>query len=226
MPRILVIEDEPNVADNLTYALQTEGFETTWCTTGAEGLAKMGAESFELVVLDVGLPDTDGFEVCRQIRKLGNTPVLFLTARDSEIDRVVGLEIGGDDYVTKPFSPREVTARVKAILRRTRPATAVQATSASEAEFCVDAERHEIHWGGTLLELTRNEFRLLQCLVEQPGRVFSRSLLMERAWEDPGSATERTVDAHVKRLRAKLRDIYPERDVIQTVRGIGYTLRP
>jgi len=232
MPTILVIEDEPNVADNLVYALQTEGFKTHWCATGGDGLDKLGETHVDLVVLDVGLPDIDGFEVCRTLRRTAETPVLFLTARDSEIDRVVGLEIGGDDYVTKPFSPREVTARVKAILRRTtRPAASAtasegSATASATASFHVDRERHEIQWGDTHLDLTPNEFNLLACLLGQPGRVFSRNVLMEQAWDDPGSATERTVDAHVRRLRAKLRAIRPDEEVIQTVRGIGYTFRP
>jgi len=234
MPTILVIEDEPNVADNLVYALQTEGFDTHWCATGGDGLEKLAATAVDLVVLDVGLPDIDGFEVCRNIRKTAETPVLFLTARDSEIDRIVGLEIGGDDYVTKPFSPREVTARVKAILRRTRrpaggaatKATAAANDSAIQTDFHVDRERHEIRWGASRLDLTPNEFNLLACLIGQPGRVFTREVLMTQAWEDPGSATERTVDAHVRRLRAKLRALRPDDEVIQTVRGIGYTFRP
>lgn len=225
MQRILVIEDEPNVADNLVYALKTEGFEVEWCSTGAAGLAALGGA--DLVVLDIGLPDMDGFAVCREIRTSSNVPILFLTARDNEIDRIVGLEIGGDDYVSKPFSPREVTARIKAILRRSRSATSPSdgVEEAADERLQIDEVRFEIRWCGTLLDLTRYEFRLLACLAAQPGRVFTRDNLMEQVWEDPGASTERTVDTHVKRLRAKLREVNPELDPIQTVRGIGYTLR-
>ena len=228
MPRILLIEDEPNVADNLMYALETEGFDAVHHTTGTEGLAAARADGFDLVILDVGLPDTDGFSVCRELRKHSAVPVIFLTARAGEIDRVVGLEIGGDDYVTKPFSPREVTARVKAVLRRVRPSPAPptpEPTTAGPTELDIDEDRFEMLWHGVRLDLTRYEFRLLACLARQPGRVFTREQLMDQGWEDPGASTERTIDTHIKRLRAKLREVAPDEAPIQTVRGIGYTFR-
>lgn len=231
LPAVLVIEDEPAIADTLLYALRTEGFAPEWCATGSAGLAALAKRTFALVVLDVGLPDGTGFDVCKQIRASGSAvPVLFLTARNTELDRVLGLELGGDDYIVKPFSPRELTARVKAILRRTQngasPAPAVAAKTAEPAaEFAIDAERCVIRFRGAALELTRYEFRLLKVLVEKPGRVFSRDQLMEAVWEDPGASLDRTVDAHIKTLRAKLRATAPDADPIHTHRGLGYSLR-
>ncbi|MES2695606.1 MAG: two-component system response regulator CreB [Verrucomicrobiota bacterium] len=243
-PKILVVEDEPAIADTIVYALKTEGFEPTWRTTGREGLAALAEAKFALVVLDVGLPDGTGFDVCKTIRTRSAVPVLFLTARNTELDRVLGLELGGDDYLTKPFSPRELTARIKAILRRTNGngSTPVEATGAASAgsapkgtaptagastpaEFAVDEERCAIRYRGTALDLTRNEYRLLKTLVAKPGRVFSREQLLQAAWDDPGASLDRTVDAHVKTVRAKLRVVAPEEDPIQTHRGLGYSLR-
>ncbi len=227
---ILIVEDEPAIADTLVYALKTEGFAPEWCATGRAGLAALAAKPFALVVLDVGLPDGSGFEVCKRIRAHSAVPVLFLTARDTELDRVLGLELGGDDYLVKPFSPRELTARVKAILRRTNghgaPAPAATSTPMQVGEFTIDEERQAIAFRGVALELTRYEFRLLKTLAAKPGRVFSREQLMTAAWEDPGASLDRTVDAHIKSLRAKLRAAAPDADPIQTHRGVGYSLRP
>ncbi|WP_414664005.1 two-component system response regulator CreB [Horticoccus sp. 23ND18S-11] len=237
LPRILIVEDEPAIADTLLYALRTEGFAPEWCATGRAGLAALTVKPFALVVLDVGLPDGSGFDVCKQIRARWSLPVLFLTARNTELDRVLGLEIGGDDYLVKPFSPRELTARVKAILRRTQVAVDVSARDPAVrhrrddepdrggAEFVVDGERCLIAFRGVVLELTRYEFRLLKTLVARPGRVFSRDQLMTAAWEDPGASLDRTVDAHIKSVRAKLRAVAPDVDPIQTHRGLGYSLR-
>lgn len=224
-PSILIIEDEPAIADTLVYALKTEGFAPEWCATGRAGLAAVAAKAFALVVLDVGLPDGTGFEVCKHIRARSAVPVLFLTARSSELDRVLGLELGGDDYLVKPFSPRELTARVKAILRRTQAAPAPANSPAPVHELIVDDERCVIRFRGVALELTRYEFRLLKVLAERPGRVLSRDQLMEAVWEDPGASLDRTVDAHIKTVRAKLRAVAPEADPIQTHRGLGYSLR-
>jgi two-component system, OmpR family, catabolic regulation response regulator CreB len=231
LPSILIVEDEPAIADTLLYALKTEGFSPEWCATGRAGLAALDARPFALVVLDVGLPDGSGFEFCKQIRARSAIPVLFLTARNSELDRVLGLELGGDDYLVKPFSPRELTARVKAILRRTNGGGAPAAQAREDRpprdppEFVVDEERHVIAFRGVALELTRYEFRLLKTLAARPGRVFSREQLMAAAWEDPGASLERTVDAHIKTLRAKLRAAAGGADPIQTHRGFGYGLK-
>ncbi|MDF3055861.1 MAG: transcriptional regulator [Rariglobus sp.] len=247
--RILVIEDEPAIADTLVYALRTEGFSPEWCPTGRDGLATFAGGTFALVILDVGLPDISGFDLCRELRARTSVPVLFLTARSGEIDRVVGLELGGDDYVTKPFSPREVTARVRAILRRTQAAAssaarletagAISDDASGLKPVChlisdkpsgtpgleVDGECKVARFHGVRLELTRYEFRLLALLHSRPGRVWSRDELMMRVWEDPGSSLDRTVDAHIKTLRSKLRAVSPAEDPIQTHRGEGYSLR-
>jgi two-component system catabolic regulation response regulator CreB len=234
MPRrILIVEDEPAIADNIVYALETEGFLTRWCATGGEALAAL-AEPFDLAVLDVGLPDMGGFDLCREIRKRCELPILFLTARAGEIDRVVGLELGADDYVVKPFSPRELAARIKAILRRTAkpPGTAGMAaagsppgTGPSSHPFQVDAERCSIAYFGKRLDLSRYEYRLLAALIEKPGRVQSRERLMEKAWDEPEASLDRTVDAHIKSLRAKLRQVDPDTEAIVTHRGMGYSLK-
>jgi two-component system catabolic regulation response regulator CreB len=222
-PTILIVEDEASIAETITYALETEGFAAVWKTTGREALAVLGSQPVVLVVLDVGLPDMSGFDVCREMQKLGAPPVIFLTARSGEVDRIVGLELGADDYLAKPFSPRELTARVRAILRRAqgRPGP----VAAVAGPWSHDAARCRLAYRGCNLELTRNEYRLLAALLASPGRVFSREQLMEAAWDDPGAALDRTVDAHIKLLRAKLRGAAPEADPIVTHRGLGYSLR-
>ena len=222
--RILVVEDEPAIADTIVYALTTDGFEPHWCATGGAALDATRAGAFALAVLDVGLPDVNGFELFKQLQQVRDLPAIFLTARSNEIDRVVGLELGADDYVAKPFSPRELVARVRTVLRRVqRPASAPLA--ASSGAFDVDDERKAIRFHGRALDLSRTEYRLLKVLIERPGRVFSRDELMDRAWDDPASAFDRTVDAHVKALRAKLREAAPDEDPIVTHRGLGYSLR-
>jgi two-component system catabolic regulation response regulator CreB len=222
---ILVVEDEQAIAETITYALQTEGFATLWKTTGREALAVFGVQPVALVVLDVGLPDMSGFDVCREMLKHGAPPVIFLTARSGEVDRIVGLELGADDYLAKPFSPRELTARVRAILRRANGKPAAPAATAAAGIWDHDEARCRIVYRAQVLELTRNEYRLLAALLAAPGRVFSREQLMTAAWDDPGAALDRTVDAHIKLLRSKLRDAAPEFDPIVTHRGLGYSLR-
>ena len=221
-PTILIVEDERAIADTLVYALRTDGFEPVWKTTGREALDALAAQPVALVVLDVGLPDMSGLEVCRELCKRHETPVIFLTARSTEVDKIVGLELGADDYVAKPFSPREVTARTRAVLRRSR---GHGGTARSTGVWAHDGEKCRISYRGKPLDLTRNEYRLLAALVAAPGRVFSRDQLMHAAWDDPGAALDRTVDAHVKLLRAKLRAVAPEADPIVTHRGLGYALR-
>jgi two-component system catabolic regulation response regulator CreB len=228
-PRVLVVEDEPSILDNILYALETDGFEARGCGTGSDALAALAAGGYQLIVLDVGLPDTQGFELCKEIRRTSAVPIIFLTARSSEIDRVVGLEIGGDDYVVKPFSPRELNARVKAVLRRARPtapdAVAQAGEPAQSGPFRIEEDRARILYQGHALTLSSTEFRLLRVLCRQPGRIYSRAQLMEIAWDDPGAALERTVDAHIKSVRAKIKDVAPEADPIETHRGFGYSLR-
>ena len=220
--RILVVEDEPAIADSLVYALASEGFQVEAVATLGAARAALARAGARLVVLDVGLPDGSGFDFCRELRRASAVPVLFLTARGGEIDRVVGLELGADDYVVKPFSPREVAARVRAILRRSAPAAASAADAASP--LAIDAERHQATFYGRPLELSRHQFRLLVVLAGAPGRVFSRSQLLDLAWDDPGAAFDRTVDSHIKALRAALRSVHPAVEPITTVRGEGYAL--
>jgi two-component system catabolic regulation response regulator CreB len=232
---ILVVEDEPAIADTITYALRTEGFAPAWHTTARAARAALHETRFALAILDIGLPDGSGFDLCRELRARDNLPVIFLTARSEEIDRVVGLEIGADDYIVKPFSPRELTARVRAVLRRTQAAAAplsgaaspTPATTATAARgpFSVDAARCEIRYHDAVLPLARREYRLLLALLEHPGRVYSRDQLLARAWDEPEASLDRTVDAHIKMLRAKLRAVHADSDPIRTHRGFGYSLQ-
>ncbi len=218
---ILIVEDEQAIADSIAYALRTDGFTPVHVTLGQRALDAMRAEPAPaLVVLDVGLPDMNGFEVCRSLRQFSNVPVIFLTARSDEIDRIVGLEIGADDYVTKPFSPRELVARIRVVLRRLTPAPA----PAAPARFDLRALEARILYCGQGLDLTRYEYLLLKTLLEHPGHVLSRAQLMDRVWADAPDTLDRTVDAHVKSLRAKLRLIDPATDPIHTHRGMGYSL--
>lgn len=221
-PRILIVEDEPGIADTLQYALRTDGFEPAWAASGEEALAQMRAQPPALVVLDVGLPDVNGFELFKQLRALGDVPVVFLTARNDEIDRVVGLELGADDYVPKPFSPRELVARVRSILRRSAKGAATGPTPGTPIQ--VDDGRRQIRFYGRPLELSRYEYGLLKTLASRPGHVFTRDTLLERVWDDPGESLDRTVDAHVKTLRAKMKAVAPGLDPIRTHRGTGYAL--
>ena len=225
---ILLVEDEPSIADTITYTLSTEGFDCLWCATGKEAREKLAGHVIDLIILDVGLPDCNGFELCKTIRQRHETPIIFLTARADEIDRVVGLEIGGDDYLVKPFSPRELAARVKAILRRVargeKKEPEDQANS-SVPRFEIDEGRRLIRFRGCDLPLSRYEFRLLRILVAKPGWVYSREKLMEMAWDEPEASMDRTVDAHIKSLRAKLRNVVPDENPIRTHRGMGYSLK-
>lgn len=225
-PRILVVEDEQAIADTILYALRTDGMQAEHCTLGGASLARMRAGPADLVILDVGLPDINGFEVCRTLRTFCDAPVIFLTARHEEIDRIVGLEIGADDYVVKPFSPRELAARVRAILRRARSGNAVAKPEAS-AGFTHDKDGARLAYRGRWLELTRYEYLLLALLMAHPGRIYSRAQLMEIVWQDALDTSDRTVDTHIKTLRAKLRDAAPNgAECIRTHRGMGYSLEP
>lgn len=224
-PTILVVEDEAAIAETIVYALQTEGFVPIWKTTGHDALTAIAEQPVALVVLDVGLPDMSGFDVCRELQRTGRVPVIFLTARSGEVDKIVGLELGADDYVAKPFSPRELTARVRAVLRRVGENPVASAPAPATGIWQHDAARCRISYRGRPLDLTRNEYRLLSALIASPGRVFNRDQLMTAAWDDPGASLDRTVDAHIKTLRAKLREGAPEADPIMTHRGLGYSLR-
>jgi two-component system catabolic regulation response regulator CreB len=222
---ILLVEDEAAIADSIAYALRTDGFLPLHVSLGEQALAALRAPDGQapaLVVLDVGLPDMNGFEVCRQLRQFSNIPVIFLTARSDEIDRIVGLEIGADDYVTKPFSPRELVARIRVVLRRMAAPAPPQAPQAARFEL----REHEarILFCGQALDLTRYEYLLLKTLIDHPAHVLSRAQLMDRVWTDAPDTLDRTVDAHIKSLRAKLRMVNDAHDPIHTHRGMGYSL--
>jgi two-component system, OmpR family, catabolic regulation response regulator CreB len=227
---VLIVEDELAIADSIAYALRTDGFTPLHVTLGQHALDAMQTSDAPdlpaLIVLDVGLPDMNGFEVCRRLRQFSNVPVIFLTARSDEIDRIVGLEIGADDYVTKPFSPRELVARIRVVLRRLAPAPMPASACAAAPRFELRAHEARIVYCGQPLELTRYEYLLLKALLERPAHVLSRAQLMDRVWADAPDTLDRTVDAHVKSLRAKLRLVDPAADPIQTHRGMGYSLAP
>ena len=222
---ILIAEDETAIAETLTYALRMEGYVVEHVLLGGAVVPRVQAGGIDLVVLDVGLPDVSGFEVCRALRAVSDVPVVFLTARGAEIDRVVGLELGADDYVTKPFSPRELVARVRARLRR--PVRAVPARWETIDAFELDREGRRVRYHGRLLDLTRYEQGVLEALLARPGAVLSRTQLMDRVWGDALDSSDRTVDTHVKTLRAKLRAASGrDDDPIRTHRGVGYSLDP
>jgi two-component system response regulator RegX3 len=216
---VLLIEDEQSIGLLVRAYLERDGFQALWVRSGEEGLAELGRHPVRLVVLDVGLPGVDGFEVCRRIRARSSLPIIMLTARDEEADRVAGLEVGADDYVSKPFSPRELMARVKAVLRRTEPRT--QEDLLEQGDVTLWRSAREVSVGGSRVDLTGKEFDLLSFFMENPGAVLSRELLLDRVWgmEYPGET--RTVDVHVGQLRKKL----GRPSLIETVRGAGYKLR-
>jgi two-component system catabolic regulation response regulator CreB len=230
MAVILIVEDEMSIADTLVFALAGEGFETRWVRLGQQAIECVAAGAVAFVILDVGLPDMSGFEVCKAIRRSSDVPVLFLTARSQEIDRVVGLEIGADDYVVKPFSPREVAARVRAILKRTGAARPLPAAAPPPeqvaVDFRLDGERLEIRYRDRPLELTAQELRLFAHLLAHPTRVFSRQQLLEAIGAGGSANYERNIDGNIRSLRAKIRQVAPDRDPIRTHRGFGYSYQP
>jgi two-component system catabolic regulation response regulator CreB len=224
-PKILIVEDEPAISDNIQFVLESEGLETVRVATGLAAVPLLNETAVDLIVLDIGLPDISGLDLLREIRTTLTTPIILLTARTAEIDRVLGLEIGADDYVTKPFSPRELAARVKAVLRRS-PATVATANGAvARGAFAINTSKRTITFFGTVLELSKYEFDILRQFIERKGHVFSRDQLMDLVWEQPETSLDRTVDAHIKNIRAKLRAVRPDLEPIVTHRGTGYSLR-
>ncbi len=224
--KILIVEDEPSIADNIKYALETENFDTIWHSEGKNVISLLSEEKVDLIILDIGLPDISGMELCKEIRKEYSVPVIFLTARSDEIDKVVGLEIGADDYMVKPFSPRELTARVKAIFRRTQNGVGTDNNiNKSSLPFEVNEEQYKISYFSQNLDLSRYEFKLLKIFITRPGKIYSRDQLMDMVWDEPEMSMDRTVDAHIKNLRNKLKKIKPDIDPIKTHRSIGYSLK-
>jgi two-component system catabolic regulation response regulator CreB len=218
-PRILVVEDEPAIAESVAYALGRDGFSVT--VAASASAAATLAEGADLVVLDLMLPDGSGFDLIAAWRRSKRIPVIVLSSRDAEADRVVALEAGADDYVTKPFSPREVVARVRAVLRRSQAETG---PVGAPGALSVEAATRRARANGSNLELTRVEFDVLACLLEQPGRVYSRAELITRVWGDGFAITDRTIDSHVKALRKKVAEAGAEPGLIETVRGVGYRI--
>jgi two-component system OmpR family response regulator len=225
MSRILVVDDDGHIRDVMRFTLQQGGYQVVEAKDGAEALAKFEQGGIDLIVLDIVMPESDGLTVCRQIRAKSRTPIIFVSSRDEELDRVLGLELGADDYLVKPFSPRELLARVKAVLRRLQPEPpptdkpVLQKRGALE----MDLHRHRCTWMNKEVVLTVTEFALLQSLLAAPGRVFSRSELVDRAYGHGHVITERTVDSHVRRIRQKLAALGA--DPIETVYGLGYRLK-
>ncbi|MCH2175506.1 MAG: two-component system response regulator CreB [Lentisphaeria bacterium] len=225
MKRILIIEDEASIAYNIEMALELEGYTSHHVPTLEEGHKQYRQQDFDFIILDLGLPDGNGLDFCKEVRKDSCIPLIILTARNDEIDRIVGLEVGADDYMTKPFSPRELTARIRAIFRRceeyaSKPVGSIKAPK--QQGFELDEDRCTISYQSNILDLSAQEYRLLQVLLDHPKRVFSRRQLLEKVWQDPLAAMERTVDAHIKSIRAQLRQ-YTSKDLIRTHRGLGYS---
>ena len=225
MTKLLVVDDERDIIDTLAYALEREGFDVTTAGTGEDALERARGSQFDVVILDVMLPGVSGLDACRTLRNESDVPILLLTARDAEVDRVLGLELGADDYIVKPFSTPELVSRVRAILRRRELDRGAPATSEIVvAGLTIDLDRHEVSVDGRPVQLTPSEFRLLRLLAEEPGRVFSREQIMEHLWRTPFIGDTRACDTHISNIRRKIeRDpIHPT--VIETVREVGYRL--
>ena len=222
MSRILIVEDEESFSDPLSYLLEKEGFEVTVAADGNEALSVFERDSADLILLDLMLPGMSGTEVCRQVRQRSNVPVIMLTAKDSEIDKVVGLEIGADDYVTKPFSVRELVARVGAVLRRVRPGLAGEALAYADLEM--DVASHKVRRGGEVVELSPTEFKLLRYLMMNPNRVLSKAQILDHVWEYDFNGDASIVESYISYLRRKI-DVGGREKMIHTKRGVGYMLR-
>lgn len=217
--RILIVDDEKDIAETVEFALQKEGMLSSRAATAGEARKLLGEEEFRLIILDVGLPDENGFDFIKSLRRDSDLPVIFLTARTDEMDRVLGFELGGDDYVQKPFSPRELTARVKAVLKRS--------LSGKEEPplFQIEENKLIIRYRGQALQLSRYEYKILKLLIARPGWVYSREKIMDLVWDEPEESFDRTIDTHIKTIRGKLKQIDPDFDPIVTRRGEGYALR-
>lgn len=220
--RILIADDEPQIRDVLRFALERAGMEVTVVRNGAEAVQQVQRGGLDLIVLDIGMPEMDGLEVCRKVRHASDIPILFLSARNEEIDRVLGLEMGGDDYVTKPFSPRELVARVGAILKRTR-AAARPSGRKTHGRLCLDIDGHMVAYAGEDVPLTALEFAILAALMERDGAVLSRDRLIDVAYGPTMHVAERTIDSHVRNIRAKF-TAAGRPGVIATVHGVGFKL--
>ena len=220
---ILVVEDEPNIAAPLIRVLKEQGFDAMRVATIFEAKDAMKNNNFSAIVLDIGLPDGNGFDFCKELRKTNDIPILFLTSLSDEVDKIVGLEIGADDYMTKPFSSREVSAKLKAILRRVKEHT----SDSRDSKFKIDDEKKRITYKGDKVSTSNLEYKILKLLIESPGRVFSRDEIMDNCWDDSVMSLNRTVDTHIKTIRKKIKDIDPQIDpkkILKTHTGTGFYL--
>ncbi|MGB2681416.1 MAG: response regulator [Candidatus Competibacter sp.] len=228
MPTILVVDDDPHIRDVICFALKKDGFATVEAENGEQALARFQEAKPDLIVLDIVMPELDGTEVCKALRRGSAVPIIFLSSRDDELDRILGLELGGDDYVTKPFSPRELAARARAILRRgkaeDRDSPASGERELKHGRLRLDADRYAAFWQGQEVALTLTEFSILRTLLDHPGKVFNRDQLMDGGYQDYRVVSDRTIDSHVRRVRAKFKAIGA--DPIETLHGIGYRLGP
>ncbi|MCH2038416.1 MAG: response regulator transcription factor [Rickettsiales bacterium] len=223
--KILVADDDPNIRDVIRFALEKSGFQVQDASDGQETLDLLNKSNPDLIILDITMPEKDGLEVCRTVRRHSDIPILFLSSHDDEIDRIVGLEIGGDDYVTKPFSPRELVARVNAILKRIQPKNhhATVANQLSYGCITLDDENHTAYWNDTAIELTVIEFSILKTMMQHPNKVYSRDDIMHHAYEYNINVSDRTIDSHIRNIRHKYAAV-DGKNIIETVRGIGYRL--
>ncbi len=226
MTRLLVVEDEESIVDALSYMLRKEGFEVAVANAGPAALDEMDRSGADLVLLDLMLPGLPGTEVCRQLRQRSNVPVIMLTAKDSEVDKVVGLELGADDYVTKPFSSRELVARIRAVLRRRGEPEELLSATLEAGPVRMDVDRHVVTVDGTAVQLPLKEFELLELLLRNAGRVLTRMQLIDRVWGSDYVGDTKTLDVHIKRLRAKIEPDPSTPRYIVTVRGLGYKFEP
>lgn len=225
MKKILLVDDDAHIRDVLSYALKNEGFTIVEAENGRIALEKFTREQPDLLILDIMMPELDGISLCRELRKTHATPIIFLSSRDDEIDRVLGLELGGDDYISKPFSPRELVARVRAVLRRANPGTSTKTEPErllQQGQLTIDQDQFKVFWGEQELIFTVTEFALLRTLIQHPGRVFSRQALMDAAYDFNNVVSDRTIDSHMRRVRAKLSQAGAT--PIETVHGVGYKL--
>ncbi len=227
--RILIADDDPHIREVVRFALEQASFETVEAADGLAALEAVGEHDPDLVVLDIMMPEMDGTDVCRKLRADSSVPIVFLSSRDDEIDRVLGLELGGDDYLTKPFSPRELVARVKAVLRRSGDSAPADATANDGGQHVLDyhklrldLDRYKAFWGAHEVELTKTEFGVVRTLMGYPGKVYSRNELMDGAYDDGTIVSDRTIDSHVRRVRRKFEDV--GKSPIETVHGLGYKL--
>ncbi len=225
---ILIVDDDAHIREVIRYALSNAGYKTCEAGNGKECLEIFVDRTPDLIILDILMPEMDGTEVCKEIREKSKIPIIFLSSRDDEIDRIVGLELGGDDYVTKPFSPRELVARVKAVLRRGQPnidsGKTVEDTSSSCGKLVLDQQRFLVFWDDHEVILTATEFALIKTLLSKPGRVYTREELMDRSYDHGTLVTDRTIDSHIRKIRSKFNNVGG--DPIQTIRGVGYKLGP